>query len=85
MKNALNDGGDLRSANHGVGAMQDVEEERFQQFRIRPCAESRNTGTARKRGCPRVVKEESELPASSPPGQPVRERARNVLARCVSS
>ena len=72
--------GNLAVGDDGIGAMQDVEEQRFKKLRVLAHAlevEALEAGEGN--GVLGVVEEESELAAASP----LREAARNVMPQCV--
>src|ERR1700676_4702764 len=74
------DRGNLPVYDYGVGAMQDVEEQRFQKFRVLAHAlEVEALETRERNRVLGIVEEESELPASCPFG----EAAGNVVAESI--
>ena len=67
------DGADLAVADDGIGAMQDVEQERLKKLRVPAHALEVEALKARKRnGVFGVVEQESELSAPGPFGEPAR-------------
>src|SRR6266404_4861043 len=76
----LEKGGSLTVGYNRIGAMQDVEEQRFEKFRVLAHAlevEALEAGERNRVLC--VVEEESELAATGPFGEAVR----NVMPECV--